>query len=146
MKTAKIINSAINGIYKKNPERWMLQEDGEVSYLTNAYVLYKIEDCPLKAIGKLESNDSMKDMFEDYLRTEEDLIEVGEPVYQKALDKGTVNIYKMANDEKVAINKDLLKHFENYTLKSPGTKKDIVGVYERGELVGIVCPVRLSEY
>ena len=39
MKTAKILNSAINGIYKKNPERWMLQEDGEVSYLTNAYVL-----------------------------------------------------------------------------------------------------------
>lgn len=146
MKTAKILNSAINGMYKKNPERWMLQEDGEVSYLTNAYVLYKIEDCPLKAIGKLESNDSMKDMFEGYLKMEEDLIEVGEPVYQKALDKVTVNIYKMANDEKVAINKDLLKHFENYTLKSPGTKKDIVGVYEHDELVGIVCPIRLSEY
>lgn len=145
MKTAKIINSAINGIYKKNPERWMLQEDGEISYLTNAYVLYKIKDCPLKAVGKLESNDSMKDMFEDYLR-QETLIEVGEPVYQKVSDKVTVNIYKMANDEKVAINKDLLKHFENYTLKSPGTKKDIVGVYERGELVGIVCPIRLSEY
>ena len=140
MKTAKILNSAINGIYKKNPERWMLQEDGEVSYLTNAYVLYKIKNCPLKAVGKLESNDSMKNMFEGYLRMEADLIEVGEPVYQKALDKGTVNIYKMA------INKDLLKHFENYTLKSPGTKKDIVGVYERGELVGIVCPIRLSEY
>lgn len=30
MKTAKIINSAINGIYKKNPDRWMLQEDGEI--------------------------------------------------------------------------------------------------------------------
>ena len=146
MKTAKIINSAINGIYKKNPERWMLQDDGEVSYLANTYVLYKIRDCPLKAIGKLESNDSMKSMFEGYLRMEADLIEVGEPVYQKALDKGTINIYKMANDEKVAINKDLLKHFENYTLKSPGTKKDIVGVYERGELVGIVCPIRLSEY
>lgn len=145
MKTAKILNSAINGMYKKNPERWMLQEDGEVSYLTNAYVLYKIKDCPLKAVGKLESNDSMKSMFEGYLR-QEDLIEVGEPVYQKVSDKGTVNIYKMANDEKVAINKDLLKHFENYTLKSPGTKKDIVGVYERGELVGIVCPIRLSEY
>lgn len=146
MKTAKIINSAINGIYKKNPERWMLQEDGEISYLTNAYVLYKIKNCPLKAVGKLESNDSMKNMFEGYLRMEAGLIEVGEPVYQKALDKGTINIYKMANDEKVAINKDLLKHFENYTLKSPGTKKDIVGVYERGELVGIVCPIRLSEY
>ena len=52
----------------------------------------------------------------------------------------------MANDEKVAINKDLLKHFENYTLKSPGTKKDIVGVYEDGELVGLVCHMRLSEY
>lgn len=145
MKTAKILNSAINGIYKKNPERWMLQEDGEISYLTNAYVLYKIKDCPLKAVGKLESNDSMKDMFEDYLR-QETLIEIGEPVYQKVSDKVTVNIYKMANDEKVAINKDLLKHFENYTLKSPGTKKDIVGVYEHGELVGIVCPMRLSEY
>lgn len=145
MKTAKIINSAINGIYKKNPERWMLQEDGEVSYLTNAYVMYKIKNCPLKAVGKLESNDSMKSMFEDYLR-QEDLIEVGEPVYQKVSGKHTVNIYKMANDEKVAINKDLLKHFENYTLKSPGTKKDIVGVYEHGELVGIVCPIRLSEY
>lgn len=145
MKTAKIINNAINGIYKKNPERWMLQDDGEVSYLTNAYVLYKIEDCPLKAVGKLESNDSMKSMFEDYLR-QEDLIEVGEPVYQKVSGKHTVNIYKMANDEKVAINKDLLKHFENYTLKSPGTKTALVGVYERGELVGIVCPMRLSEY
>ena len=146
MKTAKIINSAINGIYKKNPERWMLQEDGEISYLTNAYVLYKIKNCPLKAVGKLESNDSMKNMFEGYLRMEADLIEVGEPVYQKALGKGTINIYKMANDEKVAINKDLLKHFENYTLKSPGTKKDIVGVYEHGELVGIVCPIWLSQY
>lgn len=145
MKTAKIINSAINGIYKKNPERWMLQEDGEISYLTNAYVLYKIKDCPLKAIGKLELNDSMKDMFEGYLR-QEDLIEVGEPIYQKVSDKVTINIYKMANDEKVAINKDLLKHFENYTLKSPGTKKDLVGIYEHGELVGIVCPIRLSEY
>lgn len=145
MKTAKILNSAINGMYKKNPERWMLQEDGEVSYLTNAYVLYKIKDCPLKAVGKLESNDSMKSMFEGYLR-QEDLIEVGEPVYQKVSDKGTINIYKMANDEKVAINKDLLKHFENYTLKSPGTKKDLVGIYEHGELVGIVCPMRLSEY
>lgn len=145
MKTAKIINSAINGIYKKNPERWMLQEDGEVSYLTNAYVMYKIKNCPLKAVGKLESNDSMKSMFEDYLR-QEDLIEVGEPVYQKVSGKHTVNIYKMANDEKVAINKDLLKHFENYTLKSPGTKKDLVGIYEYGELVGIVCPIRLSEY
>ena len=88
----------------------------------------------------------MKNMFEGYLRMEADLIEVGEPVYQKALDKGTVNIYKMANDEKVAIIMDLLMLFENYTLKSPGTKKDIVGVYERGELVGIVCPIRLSEY
>lgn len=145
MKTAKIINSAINGIYKKNPERWMLQEDGEISYLTNAYVLYKIKDCPLKAVGKLESNDSMNGMFEDYLR-QEALIEVGEPVYQKVSGKHTVNIYKMANDEKVAINKDLLKHFENYTLKSPGTKKDLVGIYEHGELVGIVCPMRLSEY
>lgn len=145
MKTAKIINSAINGIYKKNPERWMLQEDGEVSYLTNAYVMYKIKNCPLKAVGKLESNDSMKSMFEDYLR-QEDLIEVGEPVYQKVSGKNTINIYKMANDEKVAINKDLLKHFENYTLKSPGTKKDLVGIYEHGELVGIVCPMRLSEY
>lgn len=146
MKTTKIINSAINGIYKKNPERWMLQEDGEISYLTNIYVLYKIKDCPLKAVGKLESNDSMKNMFEGYLRMEADLIEVGEPVYQKVSGKDTINIYKMANDEKVAINKDLLKHFENYTLKSPGTKKDIVGVYEHGELVGIVCPVKLSEY
>lgn len=87
----------------------------------------------------------MKSMFEDYLR-QEDLIEVGEPVYQKVSGKYTVNIYKMANDEKVAINKDLLKHFENYTLKSPGTKVDLVGVYECGELVGIVCPMRLSEY
>lgn len=146
MKTAKIINNAINGIYKKNPDRWMLQEDGEISYLTNSYVVYKINDCPLKAIGGLESSDSMKYIFEDYLRKEEDLIEVGEPIYQKTLEKNTINIYKMANDEKVAINKDLLKHFENYTLKSPGTKKDIVGVYERGELVGIVCPIRLSEY
>lgn len=146
MKTAKIINNAINGIYKKNPERWMLQEDGEISYLTNAYVLYKIKDCPLKAVGRLESNDSMKDIFEDYLKMEEDLIEVGEPVYQKVSGKTTVNIYKMANDEKVAINKDLLKHFENYTLKSPGTKVDPVGIYENGELVGIVCPMRLSEY
>lgn len=146
MKTAKIINNAINGIYKKNPDRWMLQEDGKISYLTNSYVLYKIKNCPLKAVGKLESNDSMRSMFEGYLKMEEDLIEVGEPVYQKTLEKNTINIYKMANDEKVAINKDLLKHFENYTLKSPGTKKDIVGVYERGELVGIVCPIRLSEY
>lgn len=146
MKTAKIINNAINGIYKKNPDRWMLQEDGKISYLTNSYVVYKINDCPLKAIGGLESSDSMKYIFEDYLRKEEDFIEVGEPVYQKTLEKNTINIYKMANDEKVAINKDLLKHFENYTLKSPGTKKDIVGVYERGELVGIVCPIRLSEY
>lgn len=145
MKTAKILNSAINGIYKKNPERWMLQEDGEISYLTNAYVLYKIKDCPLKAVGKLESNDHMRGMFEDYLR-QEYLIEVGEPVYQKVSGKNTINIYKMANDEKVAINKDLLKHFENYTLKSPGTKKDLVGIYEHGELVGIVCPMRLSEY
>lgn len=80
------------------------------------------------------------------MKEEENLVEVGEPVYQKVSGKNTVNIYKMANDEKVAINKDLLKHFENYTLKSPGTKVDLVGIYENGELVGIVCPVRLSEY
>lgn len=48
MKIAKIINGAINGIYKKNPDRWMLQEDGEISYLTNCYVLYKIKKLPTK--------------------------------------------------------------------------------------------------
>lgn len=145
MKTAKIINSAINGIYKKNPERWMLQEDGEISYLTNTYVLYKIKDCPLKAVGKLESNDRMRSMLEDV--DEESLIKLGQPEYQKQVGKkDIVNIYQLPDDKKIAINKDLLKHFDNYTLRSYGNPMQPVYVYENGELVGLVCPMRLSEY
>lgn len=145
MKTAKIINSAINGIYKKNPERWMLQEDGEVSYLTNTYVLYKIKNCPLKAVGKLESNDRMRSMLEGV--DGESLIGLGQPEYQKQVGKkDIVNIYQLPDDKKIAINKDLLKHFDNYTLRSYGNPVQPVYVYENGELVGLVCPMRLSEY
>jgi len=143
MKTAKILNSAINGIYKKNPERWMLQEDGEISYLTNAYVLYKIEDCPLKAVGKLESNDSMKNMFEGYLRMEADLIEVGEPVYQKVSGKDTVNIYKMAGEQLPAVINVSARAIATHALSIFGDHSDVYACRQTG--AAMLCSSSVQE-
>ncbi len=69
---------------KRNPENWKIQEDGELTYITDGFVMYVMEDCPLKVNSKLREHTSLKsfiDVKEDGLKI------VGKLLYQKPFGK-----------------------------------------------------------
>lgn len=142
MKTAKIINNVINGIYKKrNPGNWKIQEDGELTYITDGFVMYVMEDCPLKVNSKLREHTSLKNLIDV---KEDDLKIVGKLLYQKPFGKDIISFYQI-DDKKIVINEKLLKNFDNPVLKSYGNPLKPAYVYENNKLVGLVCPIRYEE-
>lgn len=67
--------------------------------------------------------------------------------YDKLIDKGTLSIYKNESGEEIALNKRLLKHFEDkkFTPTYKGTNHKMpVFVFDYDVVVGLVFPVAIK--
>ena len=152
MKEKEILKQAINAIYGKNPTQLMfcIDKTGKVDTIglmfegTRIYLFntdkfpfsYNKEKCfDLDKVLKISSDYNEAIPFlQKYINH----VKGRKPILATKLQRQT------QPEEYVYVDTSYLKYFENPTYEIAG-KCDLVRVYEREILVGIICPINYKE-
>ena len=138
MKTVQLQKQIIIELTRKKPVRWFISRYEGNTALTDGHRVHLINDEDLFINPKrLEewSTDSLKVIIGDHSKGA-----VGELTYISSHRVEGYDLYSGDGFE-IAINPIYLKYFEEYELKGTG-EYEVVYVYEQGELVGVVAPMR----
>lgn len=141
MKTVQLQKSIITELTWKKPVRWFIGRYEAHTALTDGHRVHLINDADLYINpDRLEEwgSESLKVIIGDH-KTKD----LGELTYISSNRDHGYDLYG-GNGFEIAINPALLKYFEKYELWGTGAY-DPVYVYELGELVGLVLPIRRSK-
>lgn len=147
MKYAEIQTELLKAAMKDNGHQWGIHEDPEVTTVTNGKVIWIIPTVNFLLNASALKHKSVRDHSILKLLNENDYTPAKLTGFSKDVEvnRKKVNCLQIKNDTTVCyVQKAFLKYFECYEIriKSP---VDIVLIYENGELVGGILPVKVQE-
>ena len=138
MKTVQLQKSIITELTRKHPVRWLIGRYEEHTVLIDGFRAHLLNDDELyinpDRLGVM-GEESLEFILDDY--KVKDLCEL---TYTSSHRVDDYDLYRGDGFE-IAINPKYLKYFEEYELKGSGEHRPVY-VYELGELVGLVLPIR----
>lgn len=145
MKSPQLQKQIITGLTKKKKERWLFNDVSEgVTAIFNPYHMYFIrdKDLYLNTDRLQEGGDSVVEVVKE-LENNKDLQQLEFVETKKTHEKADPYSTYAGKDLTVHVNPKYLKYFEEPELYAVDDTGGVL-VYELGELVGFVLPIRIG--
>lgn len=141
-----ILKTLVDEKLKMKPSKFLCESDDEYVYFVNGVQIFKIkkDECFIDT-NKLK-NRNMKKLLSNFGYEPDKYADVGYMIeYVKNGTKLTLRKLTL-NDISTYVDVKLLKYFDADNMKFYFTSnKDLISVWEHGELIGAVLPVKYDE-